>query len=114
MRPDVPPDLLARCRCSWSDEQVDEALEVGPRRERVGDVRARKAVEHLAPVRLQAGVHADPERRVGRERQQVRQEVAQLVHQVNQRLAVLDADVHVEAEDEVRARDHLHVLDDLR
>ena len=43
----------------------------------------------------------------------MRQEVAQLIHQVNQHLAVLDADVHVQAEDQVRARDDLHVLDDL-
>ena len=60
------------------------------------------------------GVHADPERRVRREREQVRQEVAQLIHQVNQRLAILDADVDVEAEDQVGARDDLQVLDDLQ
>ena len=43
----------------------------------------------------------------------MRQEVPELIHQVNQRLAVLDADVHVQAEDQVGARDDLHVLDDL-
>ena len=55
----------------------------------------------LHAVRLQPGVHAEPERRVGRERQQMRQEVAHLVHQVNRGLAILDADVHVQAEDQV-------------
>ena len=44
----------------------------------------------------------------------MRQEVPQLIHQVNQRLAVLDADVDVQAEDQVGARDDLHVLDDLQ
>ncbi len=44
----------------------------------------------------------------------MRQEVPQLVHQVDARLPVLDADVHVEPEDEVGARHHLHVFDDLQ
>ncbi len=52
--------------------------------------------------------------RVGREREQVRQEVPHLVHELDERLAVFDADVHVQAEDQVRARDDLHVLDELQ
>ena len=36
-----------------------------------------------------------------------------MVHHVDRSLAVLDADVDVQAEDQVGARDHLHVLDDL-
>ena len=101
MRPDVPPDALGVVDAVGANQKVDEPLEVGPARERVGDVRARELVEHLAAIRLQAGVHAEPERRVGREREQVRQEVAHLVHQVNAGLAILDADVHVQTEDQV-------------
>ena len=41
------------------------------------------------------------------------QEVAHLVHQVDGDLPVFDADVHVEAEDQVGARHQLHVFDDL-
>ena len=44
----------------------------------------------------------------------LRQEVAHLVHQVNRGLAILDADVDVQAEDQVRARHQLHVFDDLQ
>jgi hypothetical protein len=44
----------------------------------------------------------------------MRQEVAHLIHQVDGRLAVFDADVHVQAEDEVRAGHELHVLDHLQ
>ena len=44
----------------------------------------------------------------------MRQEVPHLVHQVNAGFAILDADVHVQAEDQVRARHELHVLDDLQ
>ncbi len=36
-----------------------------------------------------------------------------MVHQVDGGLAILDADVHVQAEDQVGARHHLHVLDDV-
>ena len=44
----------------------------------------------------------------------MRQEVTHLIHQMNRRFAVLDADVHVQAENQVRARDELHVFDDLQ
>src|SRR5262245_13082539 len=88
MRPDVPPGLLGVVDAAGADEQVDEVLVVGPRRERVGDVGPREAIEDLAPVRLQARVHADPERRVRGEREQMRQEIAELIHQVNQGLAI--------------------------
>src|SRR6185503_1275982 len=83
MRPDVPPDLLGVVDRVRLHEQIDERLEIGPRAEGVGNVGARETVEHLAPVGLEAGVHADPERRVGREREQVRQEVPHLVHEVD-------------------------------
>ena len=72
-----------------------------------------KRSKTLRPEALQAGVAAEPERRVRREREQVREEVERLVHDLDGERAVLDADVHVQAEDEVRAREHLHLLHDL-
>ncbi len=45
------------------------------------------------------------------ERQDVRQEIPHRVHDVDRGIAVLDADVHVQPEDQVGARDELHVLD---
>ena len=113
MRPHVPPDLLRVVDAVGAHQQVDEVVVVGPARERIRDVGSRELVEHLAAIRLEPGVHAEPERRVRRQRQQVGQEVADLVHQLDEGLTVLDADVHVEAEDEVRPRHQLHVLHDL-
>ena len=42
----------------------------------------------------------------------MRQEIARLVHDIDSFLAVGNSDVHVQSEDEVRARDLLHVFDD--
>ena len=39
--------------------------------------------------------------------------IAGVIHHVNRSLAVYDADVHVETEDEIRTRHQLHVLDDI-
>lgn len=40
----------------------------------------------------------------------MRQKIAGVVHQVDRGLAVLDPDVHVQAEDQIGARDELHVF----
>src|SRR5262249_38920959 len=47
-----------------------------------------------------------------REREDVRQEIADLVGEKHRHVAVFDADVHVKAEDEVRARNVLKILDE--
>ena len=72
-----------------------------------------KRSKTFAAVALQARVAPEPEGRVGGQGEEVRQEVARLVHDVDRQLAVLDADVDVEAEDQVGARDLLQVLDDV-
>ncbi len=95
------------------DEDAHEVVELGRSLEVLGHARAREAVEDLRAEALQAGVAPEPERRVRREREQVRQEVERLVHDLEGERAVLDADVHVQAEDQVRAREHLHLLHDL-
>ena len=112
MRADVPPDLLRVVDAVGADQQVDIVFEFATSCDKVGNVGARELVEDFAAVRLQAGVHAQPERRVGGERQDVRQEVARAVHDLDGRLAVLDADVHVQSENQVGARDHLQVFHD--
>ena len=95
------------------DEQVDVVLVLAPRAEVIGHAGARKAPEDRRAVRLQAGVAAQPEGRAGRERQQVRQEVARRVHDVDRGRAVRHRDVHVHAEDEQRSRQLLQLLDDV-
>ena len=94
------------------DEQLDVVLVLAPRAEMIGHAGAREAAEDRRPVRLQPGVAPHPERRAGRERQQVRQEVARRVHQVDRRLAVGHRDVDVQPEDQQRARQLLQLLDD--
>ena len=113
VRADVPPDLLAVVDAVGLDQQLDVVVVLGEAAEVVRDAGAREAVEDHAAVRLEAGVAALPEGRVGGQREEVRQEVARLVHDVDRRLAVVDADVDVQAEDQVRPRHLLQVFDDL-
>jgi hypothetical protein len=113
MRADVPPDLLGVVDAVGLDEQVDVVLELGVAGEGVGDVGAGEVFEDLGAVALVAGVDAEPEGRVGGQRHDVRQEVAHRVHDADGGFAVFDADVDVEAEDEVGAGDELEIFDDL-
>ena len=69
------------------------------------------AVEHQQPEGHEPGALAFPERRTARQREQVRQEIRELVHQVDAQLVVVDADVHVQAADHHAARDALHFLE---
>ena len=72
-----------------------------------------KFVEHLAAIRFQPRVHAQPERGVGRKRQDVRQKIAGVIHQLDRGLAVFHADVHVQAENQVGPRHQLQVFDNV-
>ncbi len=110
---DVPPDFFCVVDGVGLDEQVDVAFELGVAGEAVGEVGARKVFEDLGAVALVAGLHAEPEGRVGGEREDVGEEVAERVHDADGGFAVFDADVDVEAEDEIGAGDELEVFDDL-
>ena len=72
-----------------------------------------KVLENFGAVAFVAGVEAEPEGRVGGERHDVRQKVAHRIHDADGGFAVFDADVDVEAEDEVGAGDELEIFDDL-
>ena len=113
MRADVPPDFFGVVDAVGLDEQVDVAFELGVAGEAVGKVGAGEVFEDLGAVALVAGLHAEPEGRVGGEREDVGEEVAHRVHDADGGFAVFDADVDVEAEDEVGAGDELEVFDDL-
>ena len=109
----VPPDLLRIVDAVQVDEQLDVVLVLAPGAEVVGDAGARKPPEDRRAVRLQPGVASHPERRARRKRQQVRQEVAHLVHQIDHDRPIGHADVHVQAEDQQRPRQLLQFLDDV-
>src|ERR1044072_1756173 len=112
VRAPVPPNLLRAADAVGVEQKLDVTLVQGVRAEVVGDVRARELLEDFGAVRLEPRVDAEPEGGRGREREDVRQEVARRVHDVYLPLAVGDADVDVHAEDEQRARDHLQLLDE--
>ena len=103
--------LASSMQCR-SIEQLDVVLVLAPRAEVIGHAGAREAAEDRRAVRLQAGVAPHPERRAGRQREQVRQEVARLVHQVDRRRPSGHGDVDVQAEDQQRPRQLLQLLDD--
>ena len=64
------------------------------------------------PIRLEAGILAEPEGRVDRERIDVREKITRLVHELDCLLAIRDADVHVQSENEIRPRNLLQIVDD--
>src|SRR5262245_28661231 len=107
VRPHVPPDLLAVVDAFCLDQEVHERVELLRRLEGLGDGRARKAVEHFRAEALQPAVPSEPEGGVRREGEQMREEVADLVEDLERDAAVLDPHVDVEPEDQVRARQHL-------
>src|SRR5580704_10929107 len=110
VRPDVPPDLLGVVDALGLHQQIHEALVFTPAWKIVRNVGARKFVEYFAAIRFQARVHAQPERRVGGERQNVRQEIPRRVHQMNGRFAILDAHMHVQSENQIGPGHNLHVF----
>src|SRR5207253_5490062 len=114
MRPDVPPNLLCVIDAIGLNQQVHEILELRPARISIRNIRARKLVEYLASVGFQASLHSLPEWRVGRKREQMRQKVARLIHDVNRSFAIFDADVHVKSKDEIGASDELQVFDNFQ
>ena len=113
MRTDVPPDFLRVVDAIGLDQQLDEIFVFAPAGEIVRNVGARKFVEHLAAIGFQSGIHPQPERRIGRERQNVRQKIARMIHQLDGGLAIFHADVNVQAENQVGARHQLHILNDV-
>src|SRR5581483_8722517 len=83
------------------------------RRERRRQAAAREGVEDLRPRRREAGVAPVPERRVRRQREELRHPGPKRVRNRDCLLRGLEPDVHVEAEDQLALGDPLHRLDQL-
>ena len=111
-RSDVPPDLgrvLAPGRSPPAPRPAAASRASSP--EALG--RCRSAAGRRRPrgrIGLEAGLLPAPERRAGRQRQEVGQEVADLVHQVDPQVLVLDLGVDVHAADHLPPRQHLEVV----
>ena len=113
VRPDVPPDLAHALDGVGGDQRLHVGLELVPAGELVGQPRRRHGLEDLRARRRQARVAADPERRGRRQREEVRQVLAQRVDDGDRLVRRPDADVHVDAEDLQPAGQPLHPLDQL-
>lgn len=109
---DVPPDLLRVIDAAGLDEQVNVAVELVDRFEEIGNACAWETLEDLKAVGGVPCVAADPERRVRGESEDMRQEVPRRVLQLDGRFPVGHAEVDVQAEDKIRARDLLEIVED--
>ncbi len=74
------------------------------------NARAREAAKDDAAIRVESSVAAFPKRRASGERQQRRQVIARLVHQINAQLRVFHPDVYVRAEDQQLLCQHAHIF----
>ncbi len=110
MRPYVPPNLLGIVDAVGPHQQADVVLKLRVALKRIGNPRPRKILKHLGAVALVTRVNPQPERRIRRQRHDVRQKVPHRIHDANRRLAVLNAYVHMQAKDQVGARHQLQVL----
>src|SRR5262249_26238003 len=87
-RADVPPELRCVLDEPGLDEDADMAAILAPALEALGDAGPRQPVEDADAVEHEAGVLAAPEGRGGGEREEMRQEVADLVHEVDAKIVV--------------------------
>src|SRR4029077_10330276 len=104
MGTNVPPDFFCVVDAIGLDQHFDEILVLAPTGEIVGDVVTGELVKDLAAIRFQSRVHSQPERGIGRKRQDVGQKITGVVHQLDRSLAVLHADVDMQTEYQVSPR----------
>ena len=96
----IPPDRGGVVDEFQPHQRVDDAAVARPGLEARRQAGAGQVVEDADPVGGEAGVAALPEGRGSGEREQVRQEVGRLVHQVDPGLVVGDADMDMHAADQ--------------
>jgi hypothetical protein len=107
-RAQVPPDLGRILEQSRIDHDVHVPLIFGIALELFRKSGTWQCVENGQPITFEPRVTTLPKGRGTGECQQVRQEVAHLVHQVDAQRIVIDADVHVHAADEQAPGSTLH------
>src|SRR5205085_8924105 len=113
MRTEIPPDervVIPRLRAFAAR---DERLEVFEAVEQRRDAAARHRVEHLRPRRREPRVATVPERRVRRCGQQLREPRAETVRDRDRLVGRLEADMDVQAEDQLALDRPLESLDEL-
>src|SRR6266850_3523304 len=113
MRPHVPPDFFAVINAIQPHKQIHEIFVGAPRFELFRHAGSREPPEYRRSKRLQPRVSPHPERGARRERQQVRQEIAHTVHQIDGGLLIRHRHVHMHPEDQQRPRQLSHFFDDV-
>jgi hypothetical protein len=101
VRADVVPEVGVVLDHARLDHEVDALLVVGPVRVGGWDADAREGAEDRHAGGVEAGAVPAPERRVGRQREQDRHVHPHPVGDVDGLLGVVDADVDVQAEDDL-------------
>ncbi len=95
----IPPDLGRILDDAGPHQHIDGARILLPAVEPLGQARPRQLLEGREPVALEARVEPFGKGRGRRQHQEVRQEIAGLVHEVDAQFVVLDPDMHVHAAD---------------
>src|SRR5439155_22996133 len=113
MKPNVPPDFLWIIDATSFHQELAIIFVLGERFECVRNSRARETLEHFQTITFQSSILSDPKRRVDRERINVREEIAGLIHHVNRCLAIWNSDMDVQSENQIRASERLHVFQNL-
>ena len=108
-RPQIPPQFGGVLDQPGADQNVDMAPVFAPAGEPLGGAGARHLVEDGEPVGFEPGVLALPERRRGRQCQQMRQEIRGLAQQIDAQLVVRDADMDVHPADREAPPDALQI-----
>src|SRR5579859_3607646 len=106
----IPPNLAAVGDGIGFHQRFEQTGHVGPRGKDAGNAGAREVAEDDAAIGFEASETAHPEGRAGGKGEQVRQEIADDVHGINQEFAVFDANVYMGAKDEEAPSKLLHVL----
>ena len=111
MEPDIPPNFLGVIDATRFHEQVAVVRVLRKRFEGIGNASARKPFENFQPITFQSGVVSHPEWRVSRQRVNVRQEIARLIHDMDGSFAIRNSHMHMQPEDEISPGQQLHVAD---
>ena len=114
MRAHVPPQVRVVGHRARLDHELDALAVLVPALEPRRDPDARQEAEDAACATTSSSVgRAAPERRVGRQREQDREVHTHAVRDVDRLVGVVDADVHVQAEQQLLAHDEAERVDDL-
>ena len=105
----IPPDFAGVLDDVQFGQRPDRAFEFTPAAQFRRQAGARHVPEHRRAIRGKPGILGLPERTGGRQRQKMRQEIRDLVHQVYAHVRIRQADMHMHPADQHAPRHRGHV-----